>query len=104
MGDPLTVPARPDTSLEPVSGGSLLVTQLGGRLNDPYTGLPIAPYDDTRLGFSGNWDAKDDLTAEDFPRRFDVEAVEIPELYRDERTGEVTAHYRVAIPNDLLEL
>lgn len=104
VGDPLTVPARPDTSLEPVSGGSLLVTQLGGRLNDPYTGLPIAPYDDTRLGFSGNWDAKDDLTAEDFPRRFDVEAVEIPELYRDERTGEVTAHYRVAIPNDLLEL
>lgn len=104
VGDPLTVPARPDTSLEPVSGGSLLVTQLGGRLNDPYTGLPIAPYDDTRLGFSGNWDAKDDLTAEDFPRRFDVEAVEIPEIYRDERTGEVTAHYRVAIPNDLLEL
>ncbi|WP_256672369.1 hypothetical protein [Pseudomonas sp. o96-267] len=104
VGDPLTVPARPDTSLEPVSGGSLLVTQLGGRLNDPYTGLAIPPYDDTRLGFSGNWDAKDDLTAEDFPRRFDVEAVEIPEIYRDERTGDVTAHYRVAIPNDLLEL
>lgn len=104
VGDPLTAPARPDTSLEPVSGGSLLVTQLGGRLNDPYTGLSIPPYDDTRLGFSGNWDAKDDLTADDFPRRFDVEAVEIPEIYRDERTGEVTAHYRVAIPNDLLEL
>lgn len=104
VGDPLTVPARPDTSLEPVSGGSVLVTQLGGRLNDPYTGAPIPPYDDTRLGFSGNWDVKDDLTAPDFPRRFKVKAVEIPEIYRDERTGEVTAHYRVAIPNDLLEL
>ncbi|WP_395501836.1 hypothetical protein [Ectopseudomonas mendocina] len=102
--DPLTVPARPDTSLSPITGTSVLVTQLGGRFNDPISGAAIPPYDDTRLGFSGNWDVKDDLTAPDFPRRFDVEAVEIPELYRDERTGEVTAHYRVAIPNDLLEL
>lgn len=104
VGDPLTAPARPDTSLEPVSGGAVLATQLGGRLNDPYTGLSIPPYDDARLGFSGNWDATDDLSAEQFPRRFKVEAVEIPEIYRDERAGEVTAHYRVAIPNDLLEL
>ena len=104
MGDPLTVPARPDTSLPPITGGSILATQLGGRLNNPITGAPIPPYDDTRLGFSGNWDVGDDLTAEQFPRRFDVEAVEIPEIYRDEKTGDVTAHYRVAIPNDLLEL
>ncbi len=104
VGDPLTVPARPDTSLPPITGGSILATQLGGRLNNPITGAPIPPYDDTRLGFSGNWDVGDDLTAEQFPRRFDVEAVEIPEIYRDEKTGDVTAHYRVAIPNDLLEL
>lgn len=105
VGDPLTVPARPDTSLPPLGGSDpALPTQLGGRLNDPITGFPIPPYDDDRLGFSGNWDAKDDLTAEDFPRRFKVEAVEIPEIYRDERTGEVTALYRVGIPNDLLEL
>ncbi|MFV3388405.1 hypothetical protein ACNFCJ_23865, partial [Pseudomonas sp. NY15364] len=104
VGDPLTVPARPDTSLPPITGTAVLTTQLGGRLNNPYTGAPIPPYDDTRLGFSGNWDVTDDLTAPDFPRRFDVEAVEIPEIYRDERAGEVTAHYRVAIPNDLLEL
>lgn len=103
-GDPLTVPARPDTSLAPITGSPILTTQLGGRLNDPITGAPIPPYDDTRLGFSGNWDVADDLTAEQFPRRFEVEAVEIPEIYRDERTGEVTAYYRVAIPNDLLEL
>lgn len=104
VGDPLTVPARPDTSLPPITGGSILATQLGGRFNNPITGAPIPPYDDTRLGFSGNWDVGDDLTAEQFPRRFDVEAVEIPEIYRDEKTGDVTAHYRVAIPNDLLEL
>jgi hypothetical protein len=104
VGDPLTVPARPDTSLPPITGGSILATQLGGRLNNPITGAAIPPYDDTRLGFSGNWDVADDLTAEQFPRRFDVEAVEIPEIYRDEKTGDVTAHYRVAIPNDLLEL
>lgn len=105
VGDPLNVPPRPDTSLPDIGGSDpTLPTQLGGRLNDPITGAPIPPYDDERLGFSGNWDAKDDLTAEDFPRRFKVEAVEIPEIYRDERTGELTAHYRVAIPNDLLEL
>lgn len=103
-GDALTTPARPDTSLPPITGSPILSTQLGGRLNDPITGAAIPPYDDTRLGFSGNWDVADDLTAEQFPRRFEVEAVEIPEIYRDEMTGEITAHYRVAIPNDLLEL
>ncbi|WP_417312259.1 hypothetical protein [Ectopseudomonas khazarica] len=103
-GDALVTPARPETSLPPITGSAILATQLGGRLNDPITGLPIPPYDDTRLGFSGNWDAADDLTAEKFPRRFKVESAEIPETYRDERTGEVSVHYRVAIPNDLLEL
>lgn len=103
-GDALTTPARPDTSLPPITGSPILSTQLGGRLNNPITGASIPPYDDSRLGFSGNWTVADDLTAEQFPRRFEVEAVEIPEIYRDEMTGEVTAHYRVAIPNDLLEL
>lgn len=104
VGDALTPPARPDTSLPPITGAAILTTQLGGRLNNPITGAAIPPYDDTRLGFSGNWDVADDLTAEQFPRRFKVESAEIPEIYRDERTGQVTAQYRVAIPNDLLEL
>ena len=104
VGDALATPARPDTSLPQITGTAILSTQLGGRLNDPITGAAIPPYDDTRLGFSGNWTVADDLTAEQFPRRFEVEAVEIPEIYRDERTGQVTAQYRVAIPNDLLEL
>ncbi|MBN7822686.1 hypothetical protein, partial [Bowmanella yangjiangensis] len=103
-GDALVTPARPDTSLPPITGAAILATQLGGRLNDPITGVPIPPYDDTRLGFSGNWDVADDLTAEQFPRRFKVESTEISETYRDERIGEASVHYRVAIPTDLLEL
>ena len=103
-GDAITLPGRPATSL-PQPGGSVTVsTQLGGRLVDPFTGFTIAPYDDARLGFSGNYDVADDLTAERFPRRFDVEAPELDEIYRDERVGTRDAHYRVAIPNDLLEL
>ncbi|WP_298187832.1 hypothetical protein [uncultured Pseudomonas sp.] len=105
VNDPLVVPAAPDTSLPDIpSQGGGLVTQLGGRLVDPVTGYPISPYDEARLGFSGNWDAKDDLTAEDFPRRFAVSSVEIDAVYRDELQRAVSATYRVAIPNDQLEL
>ncbi|WP_425915916.1 hypothetical protein [Pseudomonas sp. GWSMS-1] len=105
VNDPLTVPAAPDTTLPPIpaSGGSL-PTQLGGRLNNPISGGAVPAYDDERLGFAGNWTAKDDLTAEDFPRRFKVRSVEIDALYRDELQRDVSATYRVAIPNDQLEL
>ncbi|TLX54880.1 hypothetical protein DN824_20485 [Stutzerimonas nosocomialis] len=103
--DALTLPARPDTSLPTLTGGRTgLPTQLGGRLNDPETGLPIPPYDDTRPGFSGNYDLKDDLTAEDFPRRFKVPVRDIPAEYRDERTATAERTFMVGIPNDLLEL
>jgi hypothetical protein len=105
VGDPLTVPSGPDTSLPPIpASGGTLPTQLGGRLKDPITGFSVDPYDDERLGFAGNWTAKDDLTAEDFPRRFKVRSVEIDAVYRDELTADVAATYRVAIPNDQLEL
>jgi hypothetical protein len=105
VGDPLTVPAQPDTTLPPISESiGVLATQLGGRLKDPIDESPIAPYDDERLGFAGNWTAKDDLTAEDFPRRFKVRSVEIDALHRDELIATAAATYRVAIPNDLLEL
>lgn len=101
----LSVPAAPDTHLAPLSGVmGQLPTQLGGRLNHPITGAAIAPYDDERDGFSGNWDAVDDLTAEQFPRDFVIDAIEIPAAYTDERTGELTATYSVGIPNDPLEL
>ncbi|HBS80999.1 MAG: hypothetical protein CMK99_13665 [Pseudomonas sp.] len=105
VSDPLTVPAAPSTSLPPLSGGNnSLPTQLGGRLVDPETGFTIPPYDPDRLGFSGNYSVKDDLTAPDYPRRFDLEARDIPAEYRDERAVTAEATYLVGIPNDLLEL
>lgn len=104
-GDPLTLPAPPDTSLPSIPGtGGTLATQLGGRLNDPISGTPVPAYDEERLGFAGNWTAKDDLSAEDFPRRFKVRSVEVDALYRDELTADVAATYRVAIPSDPLEM
>lgn len=105
VSDALAVPAAPSTAMEPLPAApDALPTQLGGRFNNPITGLPIPAYDEDRLGFSGNWDVADDLTAEQFPREFKVEAVEIPDTYRDEKTAERTVTYRVGIPNDLLEL
>jgi hypothetical protein len=105
VGDVLTPPAAPDTSLPTITAsGGALSTQLGGRLNNPITSFSIPPYEEETLGFAGNFTAKDDLTAEDFPRRFKVRSVEIPAEYLDELQSDVAATYRVAIPNDLLEL
>lgn len=105
VSTPLAVPDSPDTSLPPIAvSGGALVTQLGGRLNDPITGADVPDYDDDRLGFAGNWTAKDDLTAEDFPRRFKVRSVEIPAEYRDELVVSADASYSIAVPNDELEL
>lgn len=102
---PLAVPAAPDTSLPPLTGlGGALPTQLGGRQFDPYTGFAIGPYDENRMGFAGNYSVNDNEPAEHYPRRFDLNAREIPAEYRDERTASAEATYRVGIPNDLLEL
>lgn len=106
VSDALAVPAQPDTSLPPFTSSAqlLLGTQLGGRQVDPYTGFPIGPYDDDRPGFSGNYDTNDNMPAEFYPRRFDINAREIGAEYRDERTASAEAFYRIGIPNDLLEL
>lgn len=106
VSDALAVPPQPDTSLPPFTSSAqlLLGTQLGGRQVDPYTGFPIGPYDDDRPGFSGNYDTNDNMPAEFYPRRFDINAREIGAEYRDERTASAEAFYRVGIPNDLLEL
>lgn len=102
---PLSIPAAPDTSLAPLQSDlGQLSTQLGGRLKHPVTGVTIQPYDDDLDGFSGNWDARDDLTAEQFPRNFVIDSIEIPAEYTDERIGEAAATYTVGIPNDLMEL
>lgn len=104
--DALTIPTSPDTSLPPFGSSMtpLLGTQLGGRQVDPFTGFAIGPYDESRAGYSGNYDANDNMPAEVYPRRFLIESREIGAEYRDERTGTTEALYRVGIPNDLLEL
>lgn len=114
--DALVVPGRPDTSVPPLSStpgppnAGSLPTQIGGRLNHPPNasgptdGGPVDPYDDDLDGFAGNYSTTDDLTAEQFPRRFTLTAREIPELYRDELTRSTETLLRVGIPNDLLEL
>ncbi|MFZ3184959.1 MAG: hypothetical protein WA173_12560 [Pseudomonas sp.] len=92
-------PAQPDLGAGPV-GSNSLPSQLGG-LNES----PI--YDDALDGFAGNYTEDDtDINAglELFPRRFTATVPEIPAIARDEQKTDRAAIYRVAIPNDLLEL
>ena len=96
VSDPLTAPAassdpQPEDPGESPGG---LPTQLGGR---------GAVYEDEMDGFSGNWSVGDGMS-EQFPRRFQVTAREVPAEQRDEHVVPIDATYRVAIPNDLLEL
>lgn len=113
QGDPLDVPSRPDVTLPPLAGdaaGIDLPTQIGGRLNHPpgasgpVDGGPVAPYDETLTGFSGNYSVADDNTAETFPRRFSLPYRDVPEIYTDELVRPAERLYRISIPNDLLEL
>ena len=71
-----------------------LPTQLGKRPESP-------PYDDALPGFAGNYSVG---VGEEYPRRFDLPAGEIPAEQRDELPVTIEATYQVAIPNDLLEL
>ncbi|MCY1351307.1 hypothetical protein D9M69_375700 [compost metagenome] len=98
--DPLVPPAppvypQPDPD-EPSGVVTNLPTQLGGRLESP-------EYDDELPGFAGNY-ASVIPGLEAFPRRMDLDAPEIAAERRDELPVEIVATYRVAIPNDLLEL
>lgn len=99
--DPLTVPplstAGDSLSQYTLPGGNPLETQLGGRTTSQ-------PYRDDLDGFAGNWSTSDDTTAVKFERRFDVTAPELSEKLRDEDVRKQTLRYRLAIPNDLLEL
>jgi hypothetical protein len=95
--DPLIPPASVDEPQpDPNAPAISLPTQLGGR-----TGVPA--YDDELPGFAGNYSVMDN-GAPTFPRRFDVDAAEIAAEQRDELPVQIAADYRVAIPNDLLEL
>lgn len=98
INDALTPPAFDTTAAIPPTGGGDLPTQIGGLSTSP-------PYDEDLDGFSGNYASSDnDVGQDDYPRRFAVPAMEIPEEIRDEWVVEVAQTYRVAIPNDRLEL
>lgn len=94
VSDPLNPPPSVDEPQADQPGTIELPTQLGGRTTSP-------PYDDELPGFAGNFSTG---AGEQFPRRFDIEAPEIPAEQRDELPVPIAATYRVAIPNDLLEL
>lgn len=98
VSDVLTLPPRLG---EGDAGGGddysrTLPTQLGGRLSSP-------PYDAELDGFAGNYSSTTAGT-EQFPRRIDAVADEIPAEDRDEHRLEADHLYRVGIPNDTLEL
>lgn len=86
--DPQPEPPAPD----PIADS--LPTQIGGRGE---------VYDDNLDGFSGTWSVGDGIS-EGFQRRFQVTAVEIAEAQRDAREVIIAGDYRIAIPNDTLEL
>lgn len=98
--DPLALPSAP---IQPPAEGSGfgvagLPTQLGGRSTSP-------PYDPDLLGFSGNYSTVDNNVGQErYPRRMKIAAQEIAAELRDELVAKAQATYRLAIPNDLLEL
>ncbi|WP_314408924.1 hypothetical protein [Pseudomonas kuykendallii] len=95
VSDPLTPPPySTSTAARPVGGGSL-PTQLGGRTSSP-------PYNEDLDGFSGNYSVGN--AGEQFPRQFKVPAPQVSDALRDEWKVEIAGTYRLAIPNDLLEL
>ncbi|QEY62551.1 hypothetical protein FXN65_10865 [Metapseudomonas lalkuanensis] len=99
--DPLTLPAIPaSTPAGDPPSLIILPTQLGARNSSPL-------YDDVLDGFAGNYTVNDldiNPSLEEFPRRFDLTAPEIPEDHRDEYAVTQAKTYQLAIPNDLLEL
>ena len=100
--DPLEPPPAPvepgddDDDDGGITPSNNLPTQLGGAAGS-------GTYDEDIDGFSGNL-SNFDPTYERFPRRFAVTAPEVPAEHRDELKRSASGTYRVAIPNDLLEL
>ncbi|WP_019360512.1 hypothetical protein [Pseudomonas asplenii] len=96
ISDALVPPAATSVEQDENPAFIELATQLG-RLNDS------PPYREELDGFAGNSDAGNN-SLEGFPRRFQISSPEIPAEDRDESTVTVAAQYRVAIPNDHLEM
>lgn len=99
--DPVVTPPAPGSTPPVDVGGGFPVTSslpshIAGDVGSP-------PYDEEWLGFTGNYDNYN-ATVDRYPRRLKVESYEIPASHRDEFVASQSATYRVAIPNDLLEL
>ncbi|MDF3932153.1 hypothetical protein [Pseudomonas citronellolis] len=98
VSDPFELPAPPNT--QPTGDVPQLV-----QLPNQIRGRGLMTYDETIDGFSGNYDNPDPGSPPDaFPRRYQVTAPEVPAEHRDEFTGERETTYRVAVPDDMLEL
>lgn len=96
IDDPVLPPAKPPST----PAGTVPTTIV---LPSQILGLSTSlPYDDALPGFSGNFDWQSSTALADY--RFDVVAPEIPADHQDEYQAERQATYRVAVPNDLLEL
>ena len=96
--DAYVMPEPPDTA---ISGDVPVLIELPNQFHGH---LPSIPYDENKLGFSGNYDNNNDPTTDNFPRQFKLEAPEVPAAHRDEITGDVVVTLRIAIPDDPLEL
>lgn len=97
VSDPLVPPPFSVLPPEEEEGPSPIEDSMPTQLAD---GIDDLPYDETLDGFSGNYSQ----TSGDYPRRFQATADEVLETLRDENVVEIPAVYRIAIPNDLLEL
>lgn len=102
--DPLDVPARPGNDTPAGAAPAADGDGLGRPLPTQLGGVYGAVYDDALDGFAGNYSTSQDDSLEPFPRRFTLTAREIPARERDERRTEAEHLYRVAVPDDLLEL
>ena len=97
IDDPVIPPAPPaSTPSGAPSSRITLPTQLGGKIDS-------VVYDDAIDGFAGNI-SEPGASYPLCPRRMQLTAPEIPADNQDEFPADQSATYRVAIPNDVLEL
>ena len=97
IDDPVIPPAPPaSTPSGAPSSRITLPTQLGGKIDS-------VVYDDAIDGFAGNI-SEPGASYPLCPRRMQLTAPEIPADNQDELPANQSATYRVAIPNDVLEL
>ncbi len=98
IADVLAPPDPPEFSdVAAPTVDALLPTQL---IKDPSS----PPYDEDLPGFAGSYSIGTWNPADRYPRRFAIEAPEIPEQWRDEITAERAVVIRVAPPVDVLEM